>query len=58
LYSLKVCWSPKGKQLVCGSQSGKLVQLTPDGTIKATYQAPPEIREPAHCGKLLNGFTD
>ncbi|CAB4386207.1 unnamed protein product [Rhizophagus irregularis] len=44
-----ICWSPKGKQLVCGSQSGKLVQFTPEGNEKAVRLAPPEIQQPAHC---------
>jgi len=50
---LKVCWSQKGKQLVCGSQSGKFVQFTPEGNEKATYRAPSEIQQPAHCGICL-----
>ncbi|GES78058.1 nucleoporin NUP42 [Rhizophagus clarus] len=44
-----ICWSPKGKQLVCGSQSGKLVQFTPEGNEKDVRLAPPEIQQPAHC---------
>ncbi|CAG8575083.1 9981_t:CDS:10, partial [Funneliformis caledonium] len=40
-----ICWSPKGKQLTCGSQSGRLVQFTPDGIAKSSYQAPPGIQE-------------
>ncbi|CAI2163704.1 13995_t:CDS:10 [Funneliformis geosporum] len=40
-----ICWSPKGRQLACGSQSGRLVQFTPDGIVKSTYQAPPGIQE-------------
>ncbi|KAJ2448677.1 putative elongator complex protein 1 [Coemansia sp. RSA 2336] len=34
-----MCWSPKGKQLVCGDSDGVLTQRTPnDGTIKRTVE--------------------
>ena len=55
LSSFKVCWSQKGKQLICGTQSGDLVQCTPDGSEKATYLTPPEISEP-HCGICFINF--
>ncbi|CAG8537457.1 18407_t:CDS:10 [Acaulospora morrowiae] len=43
-----ICWSPKGKQLVCGSQTGKLMQYTPEGAPKVTIEPPPELQQPAY----------
>ena len=36
------CWSTRGKQLVLGLQSGELLQLTPEGEVKATLPPLPE----------------
>ncbi|CAG8527546.1 15546_t:CDS:2 [Acaulospora colombiana] len=47
-----ICWSPKGKQLVCGNQAGKLMQYTPDGTSKATIQPPPDLQNPVYFADI------
>ena len=36
------CWSTRGKQLVLGLQSGELLQLTPEGEVKAMLPPLPE----------------
>ncbi|WWC87343.1 uncharacterized protein L201_002232 [Kwoniella dendrophila CBS 6074] len=36
-------WSAKGKQIVVGTPSGKLVQYTPEGTAKAEIPSPPDL---------------
>ena len=36
------CWSTRGKQLVLGLQSGEILQLTPEGEVKATLPPLPE----------------
>lgn len=38
-----VNWSTRGKQLVAGCQSGELVQLTPEGDVKAKIPSPPDM---------------
>ncbi|WFD22614.1 hypothetical protein MEQU1_001288 [Malassezia equina] len=38
-----VNWSTRGKQLVAGCQSGELVQLTPEGEVKAKIPPPPDM---------------
>ncbi|KAJ3052947.1 hypothetical protein HK097_005372, partial [Rhizophlyctis rosea] len=35
-----ICWSPKGKQLVCGTSDGRMLQVTPDGTVKNVVGPP------------------
>lgn len=35
-------WSTKGKQLVAGLRSGEMVQMTPEGDVKARMGPPPE----------------
>lgn len=39
-----ICWSPKGKQLVCGRQSGKLEHFDLKGVCKDSIDAPTEMR--------------
>jgi hypothetical protein len=34
------CWSPKGKQIVCGLYSGELEQYTPNGRLQRTIPTP------------------
>lgn len=41
-------WSNKGKQLVLGLRSGELVQLTPEGEVKARLAPPPEVERPLY----------
>nr|XP_019047643.1 hypothetical protein I302_04259 [Kwoniella bestiolae CBS 10118]OCF26573.1 hypothetical protein I302_04259 [Kwoniella bestiolae CBS 10118] len=36
-------WSAKGKQIVVGTPSGKLIQYTPEGTAKAEIPSPPDL---------------
>ncbi|EIW68597.1 hypothetical protein TREMEDRAFT_74106 [Tremella mesenterica DSM 1558] len=36
-------WSVKGKQMVCGTTSGTLVQYTPEGVEKAAIPSPPDL---------------
>lgn len=38
-----VGWSTKGKQLVAGMADGTIVQMTPDGTEKASIPKPPSL---------------
>ena len=43
-----VNWSTRGKQFVAGCRSGEIVQLTPEGEIKAKLPPPPEINSPLY----------
>ncbi|KAJ3090807.1 hypothetical protein HK102_002594, partial [Quaeritorhiza haematococci] len=47
-----ICWSPKGKQLVCGLVDGTLKQVTIDGTVKNTMN-PPSLGFPAKVDTIL-----
>ena len=47
LTAMTACWSAKGKQLVVGTPSGKLVQYTPEGEAKAEIPSPLELDPPA-----------
>lgn len=38
-------WSQKGKQIVCGTSEGKLVQYTPDGSLKAVINKPKSLND-------------
>ncbi|CAJ0905889.1 2993_t:CDS:2 [Entrophospora sp. SA101] len=43
-----LCWSPKGKQLVCGTQTGKLMQHLPEGIVKSSIQPPKQLIQPSY----------
>ncbi|CAG8534711.1 24827_t:CDS:10 [Cetraspora pellucida] len=43
-----MCWSQKGKQIICGNHLGQLIQFTPEGTSKATIQPPPDFQQQSH----------
>lgn len=43
-----VAWSAKGKQIVAGHANGTVVQMTPDGTIKAEIPRPPHLDGDQH----------
>ncbi|CAG8453287.1 805_t:CDS:10 [Diversispora eburnea] len=43
-----ICWSPKGKQLVCGCQNGKLIKYTPEGVSKGIINPPPDLEQIAY----------
>ncbi|OLL22611.1 Nucleoporin nup146 [Neolecta irregularis DAH-3] len=38
-----ICWSQKGKQIICGMRDGSLVQITPDGQKKAELKRAPAL---------------
>ncbi|KAF0342774.1 nucleoporin [Gigaspora margarita] len=40
-----ICWSQKGKQIICGNHLGQLMQYTPEGTHKSTIQPPQELQQ-------------
>lgn len=43
-----VSWSNRGKQLVAGLASGRCVQMTPEGAVKAEISAPPGLEGDQH----------
>ncbi|KAG9285412.1 hypothetical protein G9A89_010887 [Geosiphon pyriformis] len=49
-----ICWSPKGKQLVCGTASGKLTQYTIEGVLQLTIPLPTDLSEKQDAYKVLN----
>ncbi|CAG8570975.1 6146_t:CDS:10 [Paraglomus occultum] len=50
-----ICWSPKGKQIACGTYSGKIIQYTQDAIAKVIYPPPPKLPENQSM-KVLNLF--
>ncbi|KAL1914704.1 uncharacterized protein VTP21DRAFT_7962 [Calcarisporiella thermophila] len=38
-----ICWSPKGKRVVCGTREATLVQYAPDGARKKVHSPPPSV---------------
>ncbi|KAI9314647.1 hypothetical protein BX666DRAFT_2029509 [Dichotomocladium elegans] len=51
-----ICWSRKGKQLVCGRKSGKLEAYAADGTLKASI-APPDAMKAGSGGETENRYV-
>ncbi|EMR09468.1 hypothetical protein PNEG_02410 [Pneumocystis murina B123] len=46
-------WSQKGKQIVCGTSEGKLVQYTPDGSLKAVINKPKSLNDAYYVSSIL-----
>ncbi|KAG5519516.1 hypothetical protein PMAC_001670 [Pneumocystis sp. 'macacae'] len=46
-------WSQKGKQIVCGTSDGKLVQYTPDGSLKAVINKPKSLSDAYYVSSIL-----
>ncbi|CAG8434222.1 1757_t:CDS:2 [Ambispora gerdemannii] len=49
-----VCWSPKGKHLICGTASGKLIKFDTDGSSSAGIQPPPDLSKDGEAYRVLN----
>ncbi|KAI8897287.1 hypothetical protein BC833DRAFT_594460 [Globomyces pollinis-pini] len=47
------CWSVKGKQLCCGTKSGTIFQVTPQGDIKKQIARPEETAENSYIANIL-----
>ncbi|KAJ1674957.1 hypothetical protein EV182_002220, partial [Spiromyces aspiralis] len=43
-----MCWSPKGKQIACGTASGLIMQFTEGGQEKKRYERPPSTESTDH----------
>jgi WD40 repeat protein len=47
-----LCWSPKGKQIICGTKDGTLYAYDIEGNPKDEIQAPPAVQSD-HYGKSV-----
>ncbi|KAI0139867.1 hypothetical protein GGR57DRAFT_440115 [Xylariaceae sp. FL1272] len=48
-----VAWSSKGKQIVAGLSDGTMVQMTPEGQIKAEIPRPPDLDATHHVSAIM-----
>ncbi|KAI5293105.1 hypothetical protein KEM52_005829, partial [Ascosphaera acerosa] len=47
-----VAWSKKGKQLVAGTMDGSMVQMTPEGQVKAEIPRPSDLEGDRHVSSI------